>query len=180
MNAMRSSGYFMLLVALGFVTGCSESADISTGRPSTEGSRFLLAKEPAGALGVREAVKQATDGREVVVVGRVGGEVNPWVDGIAAFTIVDISLTPCNERPGDSCPTPWDYCCDLDDLPTSSAAIKLVDERGKVVAESAQKMLALKELETVVVHGKAQRNAEGGLVVLADGLFVKPTKSAIK
>ena len=56
--------------------------------------------------------KDAKDRQEVVVVGRIGGRVNPWIKGAAAFSIVDRSLKPCNEIEGDTCKTPWDYCCE--------------------------------------------------------------------
>ena len=173
MISIRLKGLVAFAAAVGFIAGCSASTDISTQAVSQQGRQYLLAKEPNGALSVSDAVKQADDGQEVVLVGRIGGEVDPWVEDMAAFTIVDTKLVPCNERPGDTCETPWDYCCDQNDLPTSSAAIKLVDEHGKVVSESARKLLALKELQTVVVRGRAQRGAEGSLVVLADGLFIK-------
>ncbi len=52
--------------------------------------------------------------QDVVVVGRIGGRVNPWVKGTAAFPIVDRSLKPCNEIEGDTCETPWDYCCEAE------------------------------------------------------------------
>lgn len=171
--ATRLNGLVAFAAAVVLIAGCSSSTDSSGQAVSQHGRQYLLANEPKGAVSVRDAVKQADDGQEVVLVGRIGGEVDPWVDDMAAFTIVDTKLVPCSERPGDTCPTPWDYCCDLGDLPTSSAAIKLVDQQGKVVSESARKLLALKELQTVVVHGRAQRGPEGSLVVLADGLFIK-------
>src|SRR5438128_4021300 len=72
---------------------------------------YLLASEPTGAKGVSDIRKEAADGDEVLVVGRIGGSIKPWVDGRAAFMIVDPSLKSCRDAEGDSCPTPWDYCC---------------------------------------------------------------------
>lgn len=171
----------MLLVALGATAACSKSSPpagpdaagaASTG-PSEEGKKFLLAEEPAGALQVHEARESAQDQQEVVVVGRIGGDVDPWVAEAAAFSIVDNKLVPCSERPGDTCPTPWDYCCDHNDLPTHKVLVKLVDDAGQVLPVDARKLLGVKALQTVVVRGRGQKDAAGNLVVLAKGIHVK-------
>jgi hypothetical protein len=136
--------------------------------------RFLLAAEPAGAQGVRDARKDAKDGDHVVVVGRIGGEKQPWVEGRAAFRVVDAAFTPCSEREGDACQTPWDYCCeDTDDLHKGMATVKVVDDGGKTVPVDARALLGVKELQTVVVKGKAKRDEQGNLTVLASGLYVR-------
>jgi hypothetical protein len=147
--------------------------------PSEAGKKLLLSDAPKSLQEVIQARETAKDGQDVVVVGRIGGDVNPWVEGRAAFTIVDPSLVPCNEKPGDSCTTPWDYCCDTDRLPKSKATVKFVDEQGKTLTTDARKLLGLKELQTVVVRGKAKRDDAGNLTVVASGLFVQPSAPKI-
>jgi hypothetical protein len=141
-------------------------------------NELLLKSEPADAKTVIEARKALKDGDDVVVTGRIGGAVDPWVEGRAAFSIVDQTLIPCSERPGDSCTTPWDYCCDTDRLPQSLATIKFVDGQGKTLSTDARKLLGVKELQIVVVKGKAKRDDAGNLTVLATGLFAKPIAPA--
>lgn len=51
--------------------------------------------------------------------------------------------------------------------------VKIVDASGKPVATDARKLLGIKELQTVVVHGVAKRDESGNLTVLADGVFVR-------
>lgn len=138
-----------------------------------EAGKYLLKEEPADAKPVADTKKDAKDGDSVTLVGRIGGSEKPFVDGRASFTIVDTKLVPCSERPGDSCTTPWDYCCDTDQLPANMASIKLVDDAGKTLAVDAKTGLGLKELQTVVVQGKAKRDEAGNLSVLASGIFVK-------
>jgi hypothetical protein len=87
--------------------------------------------------------------------------------------IVDPSLVPCSERAGDSCPTPWDYCCDTDRLAESKATIKFVDDHGDTLATDARQLLGLKELQHVTVRGQAKRDDAGNLTVLATGIYVK-------
>jgi hypothetical protein len=167
--------HLLLVVGLAFVSaGCTSS---NTNAPvvtvSPEAAKYLLPTEPAEAQAVADAKKEVKDGDEVTLIGRIGGSESPFVAGRASFTIVDTKLVPCSERPGDSCPTPWDYCCDTDQLPASTASVKVVDDAGKTLAIDAKSGLGLQELQTVVVKGKAKRDEAGNLSVLATGIFVK-------
>ncbi|MFN0018617.1 MAG: hypothetical protein ACKVP0_10180 [Pirellulaceae bacterium] len=163
-----------LVAPLALVAGCGTStAPPAAAGPAAEGKAYLLAAEPAAAKDVKEVRTAAKDAEEVTLVGRIGGDVSPWIDGQAAFLVVDNSLKPCNENGDDGCATPWDYCCDADALPGLKAMVKVVDGNGKTVATDARKLLGLKELQTVVVHGKAKRDEAGNLTVLADGIFVR-------
>ena len=95
---------FVVVVLL---AGCGE---VSPPKQNVDGSKYILSSEPEGAVGVRKAREDSKDQDEVVVIGRIGGSKNPWVEGVAAFSIVDLELKPCNELADDSCPIPWDYC----------------------------------------------------------------------
>ncbi len=157
--------------------GCS-SSDEPAEEVSVEpeaaapGSEFLLTAEPPGATGVALTRASAEDGEPVVVVGQVGGDQQPFVDGVAAFLIVDSDMSPCTADCG--CPTPWDFCCDFDELPAKKVMVKVVDESDQVVAIGARQLLGIKELTTVVVQGRAKRDEAGNLTLLADGVFPKP------
>lgn len=154
--------------------GCGDTevspAAVSTAPPSEQQANFRLSAEPAGTRGVIEVRKQARDGEEVVVTGRIAGSHEPLVKGRAAFTIVDMSLEPCE------CEEPWVYCCTpKEELLAGMVLIKFVDGQGKTIAQDARQLLGVKEWNTVVVRGHAQRDADGNLTaVIAKGLFVKP------
>lgn len=172
--SLKMIGGLFLGTAMLLSQGCNNSPKQPANSTDTKpDATYLFTAEPAGAKGVKDARVAAKDAEEVTVVGRIGGDEKPWVEGQAAFLIVDTSLKPCNERPGDDCPVPWDYCCDAGELPTSKAMIKIVDAGGKTVATDARKLLGVKELQTVVVHGKAKRDDAGNLTVLADKIFVR-------
>ena len=163
------------LVAL-MLAGCGREAETSApaaadSAQAAKGAQYLLASEPAGAKPVIDARAAAKDNEEVVVVGRIGGSTDPWVENVAAFSIVDQSLKACSDIEGDGCPTPWDYCCETDKLPTATAVVKFVDESGKTVNVDARQLLNVKELQTVVVRGKAKRDDAGNLTVLATGIY---------
>jgi hypothetical protein len=153
--------------------GCGGPAANSTEASSAQGVKYRLSAEPAAAQSVKAARESAKDEEHVTVVGRIGGDANPWVEGQAAFMLVDSSLKACNEKDDDACSTPWDFCCDADLLPESKAMVKIVGEDGRPVQTDARQLLGVKELQTVVVHGRAKRDESGNLTVLADGVYVR-------
>jgi hypothetical protein len=138
-----------------------------------EGAAYKLAEEPKDAADVIATREKAETGQAVVVVGRIGGRANPWLKGAAAFTIADRSLKPCNEIEGDTCKTPWDYCCEAD-LGKATALVMVVDNEGQLVKQDARELLGVKELDTVYLVGKAKRDKSGNVTVMASKLFVAP------
>jgi hypothetical protein len=154
-----------------------QMATAQTSAPEKSG--YLLKEEPKGAKAVMKVKKEAKDGEDVVVVGRIGGRVNPWVKGAAVFSIVDESIKSCDQIPGDTCPTPWDYCCEVD-LPKKTLLLMFVDETGKVVKKDARELLKVKELQTVVVKGKVKRDKADNVTIHASNLFVRSDKRILK
>lgn len=167
-------------VCLVFAIGCAgdsspepvESAN-GTSAPAVDGSKFIITEEPEGAKDVIAVREAAEDGDDVVLVGRIGGSENPWIDGRAAFTVVDNSLRACSDIEGDTCRKPWDYCCETSKLPGATALVKVVDESGQSVKTDARELLHVTELSRVIVKGKAVRDDAGNLTVLATGVYVK-------
>lgn len=151
--------------------GCGSKPDSPASTQSPANSKYLASSEPANAQPVGDARDSAKDDDDVVLVGRIGGSGKPFVEGVAAFTIVDPKVPHCSKEEG--CPTPWDYCCEQNEVKNNIATVKVVDGEAKTVSEDARKLLGVKELNMVVVHGKAKRDAEGNLTVLADQIFVK-------
>ena len=152
-------------------TGCSEAASAAgAAKPSDENPAYVAKAEPAGGQGVRAVRDAAEDGEEVTVVGRIGGGSDPFVDGLAAFTIVDPAVPFCAEG---GCSASGGYCGHTEELPANSATVKLVDASGKPVARDARELLGVKGLSMVVVRGKAKRDDAGNLTVLADQIYVK-------
>ena len=157
---------FLIVVVLGCGQGAAPKA--------TPVTVETLASEPAGAVDVIAARKTVKDGDAVVVVGRVGGDKEPILKDRAAFTLADRSLKPCNERDDDACPTPWDYCCDPPEvLRDSTVLVKLVDQKGATIGVDLRTGMNLRELQTVVVQGKAKRDAAGNFTLLADGVYIR-------
>ena len=173
----KFSVYSIVTVALttALFAGCGHSpSSKSEDRPvaSAEGQKWLLKEEPSGAKNVTEVRASAGDAQDVVVVGRIGGSQSPLTKSLAAFLIVDVVAKPCNELPGDTCATPWDYCCEAD-LPGKTLPVRVYDDKGEIMATDARTLLGLKELDTVVIRGKTKRDASKNIEIVAEGVFVK-------
>lgn len=157
------------------LAGCAAETSPTTPAASNEAAApdatYVVASEPSGALPVGDARQSTQDEDDVVLVGRIGGSAKPFVDGVAAFTIVDSKVPHCSAEEG--CPTPWDYCCEQNQVKDNIAMVKIVDADGKPVSQDARELLGVKELSTVVVRGKAERDDEGNLAVLANQVYVK-------
>ena len=165
---------FLLGAFFSVLVGCSDTTPVAE---KYDPSPYLLTSEPEGAAEVIAARETAKDEDEVVVVGRIGGDLDPWVKGVAAFTIVDSSIRACSDEDEEgetcSCKTPWDYCCELDKLPNSMVLVKIVDNNGKVIPHDAKESFGVKELDTVTVKGKIKRDENGGMSILASGMYVR-------
>jgi hypothetical protein len=165
---------FSILSAIG--CGSDSSANVNHALPasvSVDRAKYLLAEEPDGAVGVIEAREAAADGQSIVVVGKIGGAPNPWIEGRAAFVLLDASKTVVADGAeccdGEIC---MDDCCAADRA-ACTTLVKVVDDSGKVLAVDARQLLEATGDELVVVRGKVSKDAEGNFVVLADGVHVR-------
>ena len=159
----------VLVIGLTWIVGCGESPDatavaIPKQQVAELSKILLLTDEPDGALGVSELREQAKDDDDVILVGRIGGATKPWVEGRAAFAVVDAAIEMCE---GGVC-----ACC-KDKVCNATALVKVVDEHGRLFKIDARELLNVKENELVVVSGKAKRDDAGNLTILASRVYVR-------
>jgi hypothetical protein len=164
-----------MLFAVSVLAAGMHSSNMAVAAEPVEQKGYLLEEEPKEVKEVKAVRKDAKNGDEIAVVGRIGGRKNPWVKGAAAFSIVDASLKSCDQIEGDTCPHPWDYCCEAD-LPSATLFVTFVDDQGKVVKKDARELLKLKELQTVVIQGKVKRDKTNNVTLLASKVFVRNEK----
>lgn len=161
------------------LSGCADSRvadnDSTDAAKQINAADFLLTSEPGDAIPVGSIKESAKDSDEVVIVGRIGGTTHPWVDGAAAFTIVDESMKACGDGVECSCPTPWDYCCvSPDTLAANTVMIKFVGDDQRAREFNPKKVFELSELQTIVVKGTVDRDDDTGkFTILAKQLYVK-------
>ncbi len=151
--------------------GCTNSNSTVANSVNSSNNAYVVSSEPAGAIPVGTARETVADKQEVTLIGHIGGSEKPFVDGLSAFTIVDPKVAYCAAAEG--CPTPWDYCCQQNEVKQNIATVKVVDSTGATVAQSAKELLGVKELSLVVVQGNAQRDEAGNLTLLASKVFLK-------
>jgi hypothetical protein len=186
MNRFTQLVLVTLLAApvVAFHAGCdrgdaTQSSSNAVNAPATNAeplpANLVLAEAPANAKNVGEVVKDARDGEEVVLVGKVGGRKEPFVGGRAVMTVVDLQQVSCKEMEGDHCPTPWDYCCVAQsELQPNLATVQVVGADGKPLKGDFTSINGLMPLSEVVVKGTAQRGPDGkSLLVNATGVYVK-------
>ncbi len=139
---------------------------------------FFLRSAPEGKIEELSALKKAGSvkaGDSVILRGRVGGSVRPFVAGRAVMTLVGSALKACNEKADDACKTPWDYCCDTrEEILANSATIQVVDDKGQILRTDLKGRRGLGELATVTVVGTVAVAKGQVLVVNATGLHVDP------
>lgn len=176
---MRSLQILTLLVvvSLPFATGCGKGIDSSaTAAYATnvniDGSKYLLSEEPDGAVGVIAARESAEDGKPLVMVGRIGGTANPWIEGRAAFTLLDASMTVVAEGEMSEGAICTEACCDEERL-ACTALVKVIDPDGQLIAMDSRQLLGVKADDMVVVEGKAQKDKAGNFVMLANRVYIR-------
>lgn len=160
--------------ALPLLTGCGSAPAAEATAPSDiKGSDFLLSEEPDGAVGVIAAREAAEDGVPLVLVGRVGGSANPWIEGRAAFMVLDASMSVVAEgeesAEGELC---TGDCCATERL-ACTTLVKVVDASGQVVPVDTRKLLGLKESDMVVVEGTAKKDKSGNFSMLVNHVFIR-------
>ena len=102
---MRAPSGSSLLACLLLLAACGKAPPNAATNGAVLDERYWAATPPASALSIKEAKATAQNDKEIVAVGRVG----LITERRAQFQLVDKSLTPCNEREGDTCKKPWDY-----------------------------------------------------------------------
>jgi hypothetical protein len=141
-----------------------------------EGSKipdsFWLATAPEGARTPLELRAEARDGDRVLLVGRVGGKTEAFLQDRAVFSVVDASLQDCTAE-GDGCPTPWDYCCvEPERIQSASVVVELRGPEG-TVRTSARGFHGLDHGRTVVAEGTLTKDAQGNLHLAAERIHVR-------
>lgn len=134
---------------------------------------FFLEKEPEGAKYVEEVKAAAKPGDKVAIRGRIGGNVAPFVEGRAVFTIVGNGIQACSDKKDKCCETPWDYCCDTaDTIAKHSATIQVVDAKGFPLRVGLKGANGLKELSDVIIVGTVKEAKDKILIVNATAMYL--------
>jgi len=169
---MKTLTHSILLLLPFIATACGGGAGDAGGVDApTAGlpERFWLEAAPANVPDVGAARADLADGATVTVRGVIGGSTKPFVEGLAAFTIVDPALESCVGH-DMGCETPWDYCCvDPQAIADNSATVEF-REGGRVLEAGLRGAQGLDPLTTIVVQGVAELDSRGNVTIVASGV----------
>ena len=148
MRSFHSLLGFLLVPFLVF--GCSPSEDPKV---STFRRNFIIASEPGKSVSLTEAKTMLTEEADIILFGRVGsGKLDPFEKGKASFVLSEAPAGDHendNEHDASECPF-----CKRRAAEAPIASIEFLDESGKPIAISADKLLGLKIGQTVVIQGR--------------------------
>jgi hypothetical protein len=168
----------LLAIAALALASCEKHESAATAPTASDTAAldaYFTADPIADPQAIHVARTTAKPGDKIVIKGLVMGREKVFVDGRASFLLGDREkLTPCNEMPGDECPTPWDACCDSKEAKREGiASIQIVGEDGRVISGSLKGTKGLKELSAVTVTGTvAEQSTPDALIVNATKIHV--------
>ncbi len=174
----------LTLVAAGLLAACGDKPATGTGGGETPPAETAVSMPdglfvdaaPDGAVDIGAAKGTAKEGDEIVVSGRIGGTHDPFVGSRASFTLASAgAMKACDERPGDGCKTPWDYCCETpEDILHNTATIQVVGADGRPLKTGLQGQGGLEPLKTVTIKGTVgPRASDEVLIVNASAIHVQ-------
>lgn len=140
---------------------------VASGPPVPES--YWSAAVPANAQDVFAVRENVKDGQELTVIGLV----QDYRERQAQFFVADRALIPCNERPGNTCRIPWDYCCE-DKLRLLSGLLTVELRDGKTLRKSSLAGFhGFDRLQEAIVKGKAEVDEAGNVILVASALHVR-------
>ncbi len=160
----------LLVVFAGLsLTGCGAESTAPAADPGP--TAWRLSSAPAGAVDVAAAKTTARAGDTLALRGKIGGRMQPLTVESGLMVLMDRAIPSCADNPGDTCTTPWDYCCETPEtLRANAATVQLRDADGNPVALPEGAFSALDEL--VVVGTVAPRANDETLVLHATGIHL--------
>ena len=130
---MKSLILFLSIVVC-FLGSCSEHTIDEYAHQAVLPSGIMSPKKWEPPISVKAARQEAIPAKILTVEGFIGGRKNPFTRGKAVFILGDDALKTCDENPGDSCPTPWDVCCeDRKKIANSTLSVRILDENLSLI-----------------------------------------------
>jgi len=174
----------VISTAIGLLTatfcGCNDDGGSSPNRTAAGPSmvipavRFVEGDKPANTPKLTEVKAESNVGDKVMFEARVGGRADVFVEGMAIFVAADPRLISCDQREGDYCKIPWDYCCEHPGkMKLGTATVQIMDDAGVPYEVSAEGQGGIAPLKTIVVQGVVSEKDESGtFVVDASSIWV--------
>ena len=160
------NGLFTSLAFLFF--NCSDnSSSAEKVKMASVPKGFVSSKDIGDAITVKEFRESNQTNTPFIVEGFIGGRKKPFSQNRAVFILGDNSLETCDEIPGDSCPTPWDVCCeDRNKIASSTISIQVLDSNGSHLIGTLEGVSGLRPGKKVKVRGSLNENSAGQAFIM--------------
>lgn len=169
----------ILTFALLCMSGCGRNTTLESEQAKTSDmlEEFIETGFADKAVMTFDGVRQlnGTD-TEVVVAGRIGGRIDPFAKGFAAFVLTGEKVQFCDEMgDNDHCQTSWDACCEDPDLIANHRAlVQLTGLEGLPLPLDLKESGVLIENQTVTVVGKLDvQSTSGNLIINATKIYLQ-------
>lgn len=140
---------------------------VAAAPPAALPTTLFSGSEPTDIKDVAAAKRAAVKGEPITVRGRVGGSASPIVNGIAAFTLVDMALPPCNLNPDDHCTRPWDYCCEPKSrIAEHAATVQVVGADGRPLRVGLEGHGGVVPLSELVISGTVAATDQSRVLII--------------
>ncbi len=159
------------------IAGCggkveNESQGNSAVQSASAFEGLLVESKPANAVGIRTLKSGEHTDKEVIVTGRIGGRVKPFVEGQAMFMMADLGLQMCVVE-GEHCATPWDACCvPADKIIADSITVQVKGDTGQIIQADLRGVSGLAPMAHVTVRGTVSDQNEQLLVLDAESIYL--------
>ena len=167
-----------ILVTVGLLAGCGANPESPAPAANLVPKAFTTTPPEGTPVPIPQLRAEAKPGDSVVLAAKVMGVKDPFVEGLGVFVVGDeATLTSCDLMDeDDTCPTPWDACCDAPEARVAgTATIQLLDEQGNLLDQGLKGVGGLQELSRVLVAGTvASQAAPESLVINAQTIYVVP------
>ena len=158
---------FILSILIAF-SGCSENSQTEpTSKKALLPDNFIANDDIGSSLGVKNARDANKNNQVLVVEGFIGGMKNPFTANRAMFVLGDDSLETCDGKHGDSCPTPWDACCeDRQKIVASTISVQIIDHNGTIIDGTLEGVNGIKAGKRVKVKGRVSNKSTAQSFIL--------------
>ena len=150
------------------IPGCSDDSEIQKFlAKAVVPENFVKNGDLGPSITVCELRKSFSINDEIVVEGFIGGRKKPFSETKAIFILGDDSLETCDEKPDDSCPTPWDVCCeDRKKIANSTISIQVNDDNGDLLDGTLEGVSGIISGKRIKLKGIVSPKSSANAVIL--------------
>ena len=128
---------------------------------------FKFSEDLGASISVCEFRDTNDTTKDYIVEGFIGGRKNPFAENRAIFILGDNTLETCDEKSDDSCPTPWDVCCeDRKKILSSTISVQVLDVDGSIINGTLKGVSGIDSGKKIKVRGKLNTKSTAEAIIL--------------